>query len=269
MLCKPFYPVGIKRQSGNGVGSQCTATQSVLADRQCPSSEIADTGRSASAALYSLSDHSEPAGRAKRVETLYLWNHVTEKTRTLSIAAILILGAKCAALIGDAAPVFYLGDSEDYVRVALLSPLTDGVRSFLYGTLVRCLAGWTGSLGVLLIAQVVASIATALLLVYLLLVLLHVRRAIAIAAGLAFAFDPLQLLLERTVLPETFTLLVFAWFSVVSLKYVLDPRSARLLWACVLGILLVALRVVYVPVAISAFAGLPALAWLRGRTVGG
>jgi len=194
---------------------------------------------------------------------------MTENTRTLSIAAILILGTKCAALIGDAAPIFYLGDSEDYVRVALLSPLTDGVRSFLYGTLVRCLAGWTGSLGVLLIAQVAASIATAVLLVYVLSVLLHVRRAIAIAAGLAFAFDPLQLLLERTVLPETFTLLVFAWFSVVSLKYVLDPRPARLLWACVLGILLVALRVVYVPVAISAFAGLPALAWLRGRTVGG
>jgi len=193
---------------------------------------------------------------------------VTEKTRTLSIAAILILATKYAVLVDDAAPIFFLFDSEKYVRVALLSPLTDIDRSFLYGALVRCLAGWTGSLGVLLIAQVAASIATALLLVYALSVLLHVRQTIAIAAGLAFAFDPLQLLLERTILPETFTLLVFAWFSVVSLKYVVEPRPARLVWACVLGILLVALRVVYVPVAISAFAWLPALAWLCGRTVG-
>jgi hypothetical protein len=185
--------------------------------------------------------------------------------RAVSVAAIVILTVKCVVFATDPTPLFFLGDSENYVRAALID-LTDTDRPYLYGVLVRCLAVWTGSLTALVFTQVLASSVTGWLLVLSLVRFFGVRPGIAIAAGLAFALDPLQLLHERLVLPETFTLLVFGLFTLVGLQYLVGRNPWMLLFVCVLGLALVALRVVYVPVALSGAILLPVLARARNRT---
>ncbi len=183
----------------------------------------------------------------------------------LCLAAIIIVATKCAVFAADPAPLFFLGDSENYVRAALLG-LTDTDRPYLYGALVRCLAVWTGSLTTLVFAQVLASAVTGWLLVLALVGCFEVRPVTATAAGIAFAVDPLQLLQERLILPETFTLLVFALFTVIGLRYLISRNPWLLVSVCVLGLILVALRVVYVPVVVSAAIILPMLAWVAHRT---
>jgi hypothetical protein len=185
-------------------------------------------------------------------------------TKTVLAAAIVILAVKCAVFATDPAPLFFLGDSENYIHAALVG-LTDTDRPYLYGALVRCLAVWTGSLTALVFAQVLASAMTAWLLVCCLVSFLGVPPAIAAAVGVGFAVEPLQLLQERLVLPETFTLLLFALFTIVGLQYLRGRNPWMLVLMCVLGLGLVALRVVYVPVALSSAMLLPVLARVSSR----
>jgi hypothetical protein len=182
--------------------------------------------------------------------------------KTLILAAVAIGIVKLVFFLLDPSPIFYYGDSENYLHAAF-TELTETDRPYLYGALVRLLAVWPGSLTVLVASQVLASAAAAWLAVFCLVRFLDVRPAIALALGVGLAVGPLQLLQERMVLPETFTCFGLALFLTVGLSYIVRPAATKLLLSCLLGILLVALRTVYVPLAVASVVLLPLLALAR------
>ena len=105
---------------------------------------------------------------------------------------------------------------------------------------------------------------TAWLLGFTLVRLLNVRLAIALTAALAFAFDPVQIVHEHLILTEATALLVMAGFLITGSRYLQEPDWWRLVPLCFLGILLVSLRIVYLPLVLLSAVLLP-LAALRTR----
>jgi hypothetical protein len=113
--------------------------------------------------------------------------------------------------------------------------------------LTRWLAVWPGTFSTLVLAQVLASGATAVSLAFVLRRFFRVQPAIAVAAAVVCAVDPLQIVHERLVLTETFAQMAFAIYLLVAISYTNWPRLGALLLASLAGILLVSFRVVYVP----------------------
>jgi hypothetical protein len=105
---------------------------------------------------------------------------------------------------------------------------------------------------------------TAWLLGFTLVRLLNVRPAIALTAALAFAFDLVQIVHEHLILTEATALLVMAGFLITGSRYLQEPDWWRLVPLCFLGILLVSLRIVYLPLVLLSAVLLP-LAALRTR----
>jgi hypothetical protein len=182
--------------------------------------------------------------------------------RTLVLAAAAVVAVKLVWFALDRTPLFYMGDSRAYIGSALgWSVLTD--RSNTYGWLIRAFAVAPGSLTPLLLAQALAGAATAWLLTVVLLRFFQVRPAIAIAAGVALAAEPLQILYERMVLTESFSLLVLAGYLSLALSYLRRPRLVLLVAIAAAGVALLSLRLVYVPVTLFNAALIPLLAWAR------
>lgn len=187
--------------------------------------------------------------------------------RMYVLLALLVAGVKILQLAVDATPLFFLGDSATYIQSAVEGFLPI-CRSFTYGWLIRWFALWPGTLDGLIGAQVLAGGVTAWLLGVLLIRFWAVRPIIAAAASLVFAFDPLQLLHERMVLAETFSLLLFAVQLALACSYLERPRMVPVLLIAIVGIALVSLRFVFIPVALALPVLLPALTWLAGRKHG-
>lgn len=175
--------------------------------------------------------------------------------------ALLVLVVKVVQVGVDATPLLFLGDSETYVYSAVegFMPIC---RSFVYGWPIRWWGLATGSIMGLVIAQVVAGGITAWLVGAVLLYFYRVRFGVATALTLAFAFDPLQLLHERLVMAETFSLLIFALLVVLALSYLRQPRVLTLAGVCGLGLVLVSLRIMFVPVVLAAAVLLPVVGWV-------
>ena len=184
---------------------------------------------------------------------------IDRRSTSLLVALALVAAVKGALFWIDGAPIFFFGDSESYLYAAV-ADLGAAHRSYLYAAMIRALAVPAGSLTWLMVAQALAATATAWLLVLTLVRQLGVAPGIGIAAGLALALDPMQLLAERMVLPETFALLAFAVWTMVVFRYLRRPTIAALATSCLLGIVLVAFRVVFVPVVIGTTAVVPLLA---------
>jgi hypothetical protein len=179
-----------------------------------------------------------------------------------------LVGIKLAWLVADPTPMLFLGDSESYVWTALTGWVPPD-RSFLYGFLLRPLAVMPGSLLPLVVAQAASSVVAALLLAHLLAnaFAIPARAAFTVALGWA-ALEPLALLYERYVMTEAFALVGFAAFVTLSIRYLALRRLRDLLLAQVAATFVIALRTVFVPVALVFALVLPVLAWAR-RPPGG
>lgn len=179
-----------------------------------------------------------------------------------SLAAVLVV-VKLAWLAADHVPMLFLGDSASYLATAELGWIPPD-RSFLYGFLLRPLALQPGSLLPLIVAQAACSVVAALVLARVLggAFALPVRAAFAAAVVWA-ALEPLALLYERYVMTEAFALAGFAAFTAFALRYVEGRRWRDLVLAHVAATLVVALRTMFVPVALAFAVLLPVLAWAR------
>src|ERR1043166_510727 len=133
----------------------------------------------------------------------------TTSDHSLFAIAIIGLTIKLAGFALDQTPLFFMGDSGTYILSAI-HHFVPSDRSFTYGLLLRWLAVWPGNLEALILAQVLVSAATAWLLGFTLLYFFEVQPALAIMASVAFCLDPLQILHERLVLTEAFTIFVNA-----------------------------------------------------------
>ncbi|MBI3769070.1 MAG: hypothetical protein HY271_11345 [Deltaproteobacteria bacterium] len=189
--------------------------------------------------------------------------------RALLIAAVLIASIELTGIFLDPAPLFFMGDSRAYVMTAVSGHLPPN-RSFVYGWLIRWLALWPGTLTGLVLAQTAAAGATAWLLAVALLDYFEVRPVVAITAAILLALDPLQILHERMVLTEAFTLLLWSTQLLLGLRYLRCPAMTPLVAAAIVGVAVVSLRIAYVPVVVVSVLLLPVLAWHeRSRSRGG
>lgn len=181
--------------------------------------------------------------------------------------AFYILGIFCIKLVLfllDPVPKFFLGDSGWYIGTAFLDwiPLD---RSFTYGYLIRFLTfgseSFTSkSFTPLVASQVLASAASTVLLVYALKKYFSIKPSVAYILGILCAVEPIQLLYERHVMTETFSLFCFALYMVASFEYLSSRRLGHLCLSLVLGTALITLRVSFLPLILVNTVFLPVLA---------
>ncbi len=161
--------------------------------------------------------------------------------------------SKFLFLVCDPWPMVFMGDSGTYIHSAFAGGVPED-RSFFYGILVRVLAVWPKSFYFLVVIQTAASTVTAVLLAWVLREYFHERRSIAFWMGALFAFDPLQLMYERFVMTETFSLLVFAAYCILTFKYLRTPTLFQLILLQAIGVVLISLRLSFLlPVLVDAF----------------
>ena len=163
---------------------------------------------------------------------------------------------KLTALILDPSPRLFLGDSRSYLYTALTGWIPPD-RSFVYGFFVRLAAVWPHSLHTLVWSQVALSTGSAWLVAICLIRYLRTSVAVGATCSLLCAIEPLQLLAERYVLTETLATLVFAVFMLLCFRYFASPNLQRLLVIQVSGVLLISLRISFLPLIILCSFALP------------
>src|SRR4051812_35838612 len=125
----------------------------------------------------------------------------------------LVLAIKLLLLWLDSTPKLFLGDSGAYIWTALTGWIPSD-RSYFYGYLVRYLAVWPHSFGPLLLSQMIVSAGTAIVFALICSRFFRMSNRLSFLFGLMCALDPCQLVWERYVMTETFSLLFTCWFSI-------------------------------------------------------
>src|SRR4029078_6567159 len=175
---------------------------------------------------------------------------------------MLIFGVKLLLLWLDPTPKLYLGDSGSYIRTALIGSIPSD-RSYFYGYLVRWLAVWPHSFTPLLVAQALASAATAIVFALICSRFFEMSKRLSFLFGLMCALDPGQLVWERYVMTETFSLLVYMLVLYWSLAYLRDRRLWQLAVVQALSVLLIGFRMSYLLVVEGCTILLPLIAFAR------
>jgi len=178
------------------------------------------------------------------------------------VFCVLVLAIKLLLLWRDPTPQLYLGDSSSYIWTALTDWIpTD--RSYFYGYVVRWLAVWPHSFGPLVLCQTLASAVTAIVFVLICNRFFQMPKKLSFLFGLICALDPLQLVWERYVMTETFSLLVYVLILYWSLAYLRDRRLTQLIIVQLLSVLLIGFRMSYLLVVQASTIVLPLIAFGR------
>ncbi len=185
-----------------------------------------------------------------------------QETQYWSILLIVALSIKLAIYFLDSAPMFFLGDSEAYINTALRGWIPPD-RSFVYGYIIRLIAVTTHSLQNLVLFQTILSALTAVIVAYILKSFFVVSRKWAFGATVLCTIEPLQLFYERYVMTETVTLFIFAVLIVMILQYIRKPTITHILITQLLGIMLISLRMVYLPFVLVMTVALPLLIFFK------
>ena len=162
----------------------------------------------------------------------------------------------------DSLPMFFLHDSIFYIDTAIRGYIPPE-RSYLYGFVIRALAVLPHSLDGLIIAQIFASVITVLILIYCLENFFAVPIKLAAGLGIFCAIEPLQLLYERYILTETFSLLCFAFYVFLGLFYLKKRKLYVLVFSQIVGVVMICFRMSFLPTIYFATICLPILAWIN------
>ena len=119
-----------------------------------------------------------------------------------------VFAIKLLLLWLDPTPKLFMGDSASYIWTALTGWILPD-RSYFYGYLVHGLAVWPHSFTPLLLSQAIASGLTAILFAMICSGFFNLSNRVCFVFGLLCALDPCQLLWERYVMTETFSMLVY------------------------------------------------------------
>jgi hypothetical protein len=174
----------------------------------------------------------------------------------------LILAIKLLLLWLDPTPKLYLGDSGSYIHTALTGSIPRD-RSYFYGYFVRCLSVWPHSFTPLLVAQALASGATAIVFALICSRFFEMSNRLSFLFGLMCALDPCQVVWERYVMTETFSLLVYVLVLYWSLVYLRNRRLWQLAVVQALSVLLIGFRMSYLLVVQACTILLPLIAFAR------
>src|SRR5262245_36729229 len=156
----------------------------------------------------------------------------------------LVVTIKLLLLWLDPMPKLFMGDSGSYIWTALTGWIP-GDRSYFYGYLVRWLAVWPHSFTPLLVVQALAGAATAIVFALICSRFFKMSNALSFLFGAFCALDPCQLVWERYVMTEAFSLLVYALVLYWSLAYLRDRRLWQLAIVQALSVLLIGFRMSY------------------------
>jgi len=152
-----------------------------------------------------------------------------------------VAAIKAVLLIVDHAPNFLMGDSAAFIGTALTKWFPTQ-RSWTYGFFIRWFCLSLHSLTPLLVAQSAAGFVTCVALGYCLRHYFRVSASVAAGVMVFCAVDPLQLLYERFVMPEAFSLAMLALVWVGCFSYCQRLRLSTLLILQVLFVALISLR---------------------------
>jgi hypothetical protein len=174
----------------------------------------------------------------------------------------LVFAIKLLLLWLDPTPKLFMGDSGAYIWTALTGWIP-GDRSYFYGYLVRWLAVWPHSFGPLLVVQALASTATAIVFALICSRSFEMSNTLSFLFGLICGLDPLQLVWERYVMTETFSLLVYMLVLYWSFVYLRDRRLWQLAVVQTLSVLLIGFRMSYLLAVQACTILLPLIAFAR------
>src|SRR6476660_7967338 len=174
----------------------------------------------------------------------------------------LIFALKLLLLWVDSTPKLFLGDSGAYIWTALTGWIPSD-RSYFYGYLVRWLAVWPHSLGPLPLSQMLVSAVTAIVFALICSRFFRMSNRLSFFFGLLCALDPCQLVWERYVMTETFSLLVYVLALYWSLAYLRDRRLWQLAVVQALSVLLIGFRISFLPLVQACTILLPLIAFAR------
>ncbi len=173
---------------------------------------------------------------------------------------------KLLFLLLDHKPGFHFGDSGAYLATAAVKWIPPD-RSFAYGFFIRPFTLPFHSLLPLLILQTSMSAIASTIAGVLLHEFCGASLRVSVAFALLSAVEPLQLMSERYVMVEAFGTCGFALFTLACFFY-LRSKSLLTLFLCqVLGVLLISLRISFLPLVVLLSIALPILAEVsRART---
>ncbi|MBZ5604835.1 MAG: hypothetical protein LAO79_21265, partial [Acidobacteriia bacterium] len=178
----------------------------------------------------------------------------------LATLACLLVLVKAIQYAIDSTAIFYF-DSGAFILNAL-GALFHPTRSYFWGYLMRAVALPFHSLRAIVATQVAMGAVTAWLLGFMLLRFLRVRPTVAVLAALVFSIDPLQVVHERLVMAECAALFVMALFLIAAADYLEAPRWWKPGILALLGVVLVGMRIVYLPLVVLAAVLLPVAAYV-------
>ena len=174
----------------------------------------------------------------------------------------LVIAIKLLLLWLDPTPKLFLGDSWSYIWTALTGWIP-GDRSYLYGYVLRGLALWPHSFTPLLVIQALSSGTTAIVVALICNRFFEMSNRLSFLFGLLCALDPSQLVWERYVMTEPFSLLVYVLVLYWSLSYLRDRRLWQLAVVQALSVLLIGFRMSYLLVVQGCTILLPLIAFAR------
>ena len=169
--------------------------------------------------------------------------------RRLILLLVVVLAIKAMFLALDPEPSFTFGDSGAYLATAIGKWIPPD-HSFVYGLMLRPLAVWPRSLEPVVILQAVLSGIASWLVAVCLVRYFAATFPVAGLCALACAVEPLQLLQERYVLTESIAVFVFALFVWLMFSYVKTSAVSTLALTQIVGVLLISLRINFLPVVV-------------------
>lgn len=183
-----------------------------------------------------------------------------EQNRGMTIFVLALLCIKLVLYLADPMPKFFLGDSAWYILSAYENVIPPD-RSFVYGYLIRLFSLGSKSLAPLVLSQILAGTASAVLLAYALRRYFSVKPGLAYLMGILCGLEPIQLLYERYVMTESFSLLCLALYMTAGFRHLSGRRLGSLCSMQVFGTALIALRISFLPLVLVNTVFLPLLAF--------
>lgn len=193
--------------------------------------------------------------------------------RRLVFLLIAVLAVKAIFLALDSQPSFHLGSSAVYLATAIGKWIPPD-HGFVYGFLLRPIAVWPRSLTPMVLMQAALSAIASWLVGVCLVRYFASGFLIAALCALACAVEPLQLAAERCVSAESVGTFVFAVFLLAAFSYLKTSSISTLALIQILGVLLVTLRLGFLPIVSSMSVVLPVLSrraisfWRSSRRFG-
>jgi hypothetical protein len=189
-----------------------------------------------------------------------LSSFLTFKYRSLGLL-LAVVSCKLVILLVDSEPLFF-GDSKGYLLTAATG-FIPADRSFLYGYLLGALTGLGGDIQSVVFFQTLLGVGTALITAIILRRGFGVNWWLTFSSAIVCALAPNQLVFERYVMTEAVSLFLFSAFLLAVIHYISRPAISGLVFIQVLGTVLIAFRLSFLPVVVIGGLGAPLAGWLR------